>query len=269
MAATIIVSCFARRTRYDRRVSLANDYRRQAQWRDWTTAFSLLPELSGKRMLDIGCAIGDQTAELARRGASVVGVDINPDLLKVARSRGIANAELVAELPSPSSPPFDGIWSSFAPAYFVDLSVALQEWRSLLAPGGFIALVEVDDLFAHEPLAEESARILSAFADDTAAARRYDFRMGRWLRPCLEECGFTVTVDRTLADAELAFDGPAAPDVLEAWQSRFDRLRGLHAFAGTRYEAVRDDFLACLQHPAHRSAARVCMCIGTLANREP
>ena len=42
-----------------------------------------------------------------------------------------------------------------------------------------------------------------------------------------------------------------------------------NAFAGTRYEAVRDDFLACLQHPAHRSAARVCMCIGTLANREP
>lgn len=246
---------------YHRDVSLANDYRRQFAWRDWPAAFGSLPDVSGKRILDIGCAIGDQTAELVKRGASVVGVDSNPDLLKVAHARGLPRTELRPELPPTSTPPFDGIWSSFAPAYFVDLSVALADWKARLVPGGFIALIEVDDLFAHRPLAEETSRILAAFADDAAAARRYDFRMGRWLRPCLEECGFTVTLERTLADAELAFDGPAPPDVLEAWQSRFDRMPALRAMAGERYEAVRDDFLACLQHPDHRADTHVQMCV--------
>lgn len=240
-------------------MSLANDYRRQYAWRDWNTAFALLPDLHGRRVLDLGCAIGDQTAELTKRGAEVVGFDTNPDLLKVARSRNITGASFVSEMPAG---PFAGIWGSFVPAYFVDLSVALADWKTRLAPGGFVALVEVDDLFAHEPLPDETRRVLSAYADEAAAARRYDFRMGRWLRPCLEECGFRVTVDRTLADRELAFDGPAPLDVLEAWQSRFDRLTGLHAFAGSRYDTVRDDFLACLQRADHCARTQVRMCIG-------
>lgn len=253
---------------YHRDMSLANDYRRQAAWRDWATAFAALPsreasarDLAGQRILDMGCAIGDQAAELSRRGASVVGVDLNPDLLAVARGRGIANAEFVASLEEARGS-FDGIWASFVPAYFVDFSVALAEWKQRLAPGGWVALIEVDDLFAHSPLREETKRLLDAHADNTAAARRYDFRMGRWLKPCLEECGFDVIVDRDLADAELAFDGPAPPDVLEAWQARFARLVGLKNFAGARFDAVRDDFLACLEHPEHRAQTRVRMCVG-------
>lgn len=246
-------------------MSLANDYRRQAAWRDWATAFGALPPLDGQRVLDIGCAIGDQAAELSRRGAVVVGVEVNPDLLAVARARAIPNATFVPELPaegsSEGSPAFDGIWSSFAPAYFVDLSVALREWKRRLVPGGWIALIEVDDLFAHRPLSEETQRLLDAFADEAAAARRYDFRMGRWLRPCLEECGFELLCERDLADEELAFAGPATAEVLEAWQSRFARLVGLKAFAGARFDAVRDEFLSCLEHAEHRAQTRVRMCV--------
>ncbi len=49
---------------------------------------SRLPEdLTGRRILDAGCGPGVMTAELARRGAEVVGVDISPQLIEIAKRR--------------------------------------------------------------------------------------------------------------------------------------------------------------------------------------
>lgn len=47
----------------------------------------LRPE-EGARVLDLACGTGRHSIELARRGFSVVGVDIAPDLLEVARRDG-------------------------------------------------------------------------------------------------------------------------------------------------------------------------------------
>ncbi|MGY6633903.1 MAG: magnesium protoporphyrin IX methyltransferase [Alkalilacustris sp.] len=47
-----------------------------------------LPEdLRGARVLDAGCGAGPMSVALAERGAEVVGVDISPQLLEVARKR--------------------------------------------------------------------------------------------------------------------------------------------------------------------------------------
>jgi magnesium-protoporphyrin O-methyltransferase len=43
--------------------------------------------MDGLRVLDAGCGAGPMTIELAKRGASVVAVDISPSLLKVAQDR--------------------------------------------------------------------------------------------------------------------------------------------------------------------------------------
>ena len=52
------------------------------------TLLSWLPQdLSGRRVLDAGCGTGALAVELARRGASVVAVDLSPTLLDVARER--------------------------------------------------------------------------------------------------------------------------------------------------------------------------------------
>jgi len=247
-------------------MSLANDYRRQAQWRDWPTAFAALPSLEGKTILDVGCAIGDQAAELTAHGARVIGVDSNEDLLAVARKRGIPNAEFRHhELTTvlDVGEPIHGVWCSFVAAYFVDLEGALRNWTSCLAPGGFIALTEIDELFAHEPVTAETRKLLDAYVDDAFRANRYDFRAGRKLRPALEAIGFTPSEERLLTDSELSFFGPATPDVLEAWQSRFDRMLPLQKFCGDRYEALRADFLAALAHPDHRSNSRVILCVAS------
>lgn len=49
---------------------------------------SRLPaDMTGLRILDAGCGAGQMTAELARRGAGVVAVDISPSLLDIAKAR--------------------------------------------------------------------------------------------------------------------------------------------------------------------------------------
>jgi magnesium-protoporphyrin O-methyltransferase len=49
---------------------------------------SRLPgDLTGTRVLDAGCGAGQTSAELAARGAEVVGVDISPALIGIARDR--------------------------------------------------------------------------------------------------------------------------------------------------------------------------------------
>jgi magnesium-protoporphyrin O-methyltransferase len=49
---------------------------------------SRLPDdLRGARVLDAGCGTGLMTAELAARGATVLGVDISPQLIGIAEAR--------------------------------------------------------------------------------------------------------------------------------------------------------------------------------------
>lgn len=49
---------------------------------------SRLPaDLSGQRVLDAGCGAGQMSAELAARGATVMAIDISPQLVQIAEQR--------------------------------------------------------------------------------------------------------------------------------------------------------------------------------------
>jgi len=56
--------------------------RMRAMLLDWLPA-----DLSGQRILDAGCGTGQFAIEAARRGASIVAVDLSPSLIGVARER--------------------------------------------------------------------------------------------------------------------------------------------------------------------------------------
>jgi SAM-dependent methyltransferase len=49
------------------------------------TLLGLAGEVRGLRVLDLACGDGHYTRELARRGACVVGVDISPEMIRLAR----------------------------------------------------------------------------------------------------------------------------------------------------------------------------------------
>lgn len=77
----------------------------------------------------------------------------------------------------------------------------------------------------------------------------------------LQQCGFTISSELMLPDAELSFEGPALPEVIEAWGNRLDRLKLLRDLAGPGFDDLREEFLQCLASPEHQSTARVCCCI--------
>jgi SAM-dependent methyltransferase len=247
-------------------MSLSDDYRRQFAWRDWPRVLEALPPLRGWTVLDLGCGVGDLAAELVGRGARVVGVDLNEELLEAARGRGLAGAEFrKADLREPLEleVEVEGLWGGFVAAYFPDLPVALSRWAAHLRPGGWVALTEIDDFFGHEPLAERTRELFDGYAREALAAGRYDFHMGHKLRGHLEGSGFTVSDELVLADRELSFDGPADPEVVEAWRARLERMRLLRNFCGPDFDNLRADFLSCLTRADHRSLARVCFCLAT------
>jgi ubiquinone/menaquinone biosynthesis C-methylase UbiE len=247
-------------------MTLADEYKRQYAWRDWPSVFRALPTLERQTIFDLGCGVGDLAAALVVRGARAIGFDLNEELLHEARSRQLQGTEFrAADLRSFAAPveSADGLWCSFTAAYFPDFTTVLAHWAKSLKRGGWIALTEIDDLFGHEPLSEQTKELLSAYADDACAAGRYDFRMGRKLKDYLERCGFKVANLLELQDHELSFTGPARPDVLDSWRARLDRMRLLHDFCGSHINRVRDEFVGCLTRPNHESTAKVICCIAS------
>lgn len=107
----------------------------------------------GEKVLDIGCGTGMLTLAAAQKGAFVVGIDINPSRLEVAKKRSKALkleklAEFkelgVAELESFADQSFDSIMSGLC---FSELSpeernYALDHCIRLLKPGGKLLLAD-------------------------------------------------------------------------------------------------------------------------------
>jgi SAM-dependent methyltransferase len=251
-------------------LSLASEYRRQFRWRAWPVVFGALPPLEGTTVLDLGCGPGDVAAEFVARGARVVGIDGNEELVREARSRNLPTAEfrkgdLRTNLHIDVAA--DGLWCSFTAAYFPDLPGALATWAGHLRPDGWIAVTEVDDLFGHEPLGTQTKALFNAYAEQALTAGRYDFYMGRKLEDYLQRSGFIVSKVLTLADQELSFSGRAHPDVLEAWHNWLSRMTLLRDFCGSRMDQVEEEFLSCLGREDHRSVAKVYCCIANMRDR--
>jgi demethylmenaquinone methyltransferase/2-methoxy-6-polyprenyl-1,4-benzoquinol methylase len=101
---------------------------------------------AGDRVLDLATGTGD-LAELAQaRGAEVIAVDFAGEMLRGARRRGIRAALVQADgakLPLPDGHATVAV-CGFALRNFVSLPAIFGELARVLAPGGRIALIDVD-----------------------------------------------------------------------------------------------------------------------------
>ncbi len=108
---------------------------------------------AGQRVLDIGCGTGALTVRAAQRGAKVVGIDVNPQMLDVARQRvGVLSdapdVELremgVAELGGEPAYGYDVVMSGLCLSELSDgeRAFALHQAHRLLEPGGLLLLAD-------------------------------------------------------------------------------------------------------------------------------
>jgi len=242
-------------------MALADEYKKQYKWRDWKTVYSLLPQKKGQVVLDLGCAIGDQSRDLAALGCQVIAIDGSQELITQAQQQESTNITYyhceLSNLSTLSLPQVDGILLSFSAAYFPDLDAQLKKWCQYLRPRGWIAMVEASDIFAHSPMDERAKKILTQYYSQSLTKGHYDFMMGEKLKSYAELAGLDIELAQTLPDRELCFKGPAPSAILDAWKARLNRMQGLQEFCGENYSQFRMRFMACLVDEGHRSQASV------------
>lgn len=104
---------------------------------------SLLPDLKGKCVLDLGCGYGEQCMEYKNRGARrVVGIDISQKMLAVAtmenKVEGIDYMHLAMEDLEKLDQKFDVVCSSLAFHYVEDFPSLIMKTHHILHCDGFL-----------------------------------------------------------------------------------------------------------------------------------
>lgn len=110
---------------------------------DRPAVLSLLPDLTGKRALDVGCGPGIYAEELLKRGAEVVAFDVTPAFVEIARQRlGERATVLHADLQSPLTfavdSAFDLVLAPLVLDYIADWNPVFSEFHRVLKPGGVL-----------------------------------------------------------------------------------------------------------------------------------
>ena len=112
--------------------------------------FSLLPDLKGKSVLDLGCGFGEHCVEFINKGASrVVGIDISEKMLGVARKENSHPAISYMLLPIEDiekvEGKFDVVISSLALHYVEDFEGVVKKIHNKLNANGYF-------IFSQEPI---------------------------------------------------------------------------------------------------------------------
>lgn len=108
----------------------------------------------GDRLLDVGCGTGALLAAVRRQapGVEATGVDLTPEMLRVARGKlgggtGLAAADAMRLPFAPGS--FEAVVSSSSFHYWPEPGAALAELRRVLRPGGRLVITDwCDDYLA-------------------------------------------------------------------------------------------------------------------------
>ena len=108
-------------------------------WRYGADLLELLDPQPGERILDLGCGTGHLTAEIAKSGAGVVGVDSSADMVRIASANFPAITFLESDARTLSfDEPFDAVFSNAALHWIKEAEEALDSIANCLKHGGRI-----------------------------------------------------------------------------------------------------------------------------------
>jgi len=135
-------------SRYDRGIKLITLGKIPQLYQELTQSLS-----ADHRVLDIGCGTGLISLLAAHRGASVKGIDINPEALTIARRRLVETSPTgdvefiemgIAELDGETTDEYDYIYAGlvFSELEDYEQDFALKQIIRLLKPGGTFVLID-------------------------------------------------------------------------------------------------------------------------------
>jgi SAM-dependent methyltransferase len=110
---------------------------------------TLVGDIKGRSVLDVGCGDGDLAVELSRCGATVTGIDTSPDMIEAARTRakreGADISFIVGEAGRiPFAPErFDVVVAVTILCFVANAAPVFQEIARVLRPGGFLVIGEL------------------------------------------------------------------------------------------------------------------------------
>ena len=167
---------------------LNNVYIDSSQKRLISKAVQIEPHFT---VLDYGCGVGRWTLWFAQQVHHVVGVDISPKMVEVARQAadeaGIRNVEhhVIDDLPLPfRDGMFDLVNVVWVLRYITDgdeLTRTVQEICRVIRPGGYVTLIE---------LTTRGEPVFKTHDDESSAPRVY--RRWEQYQSLFEECGMTM-----------------------------------------------------------------------------
>jgi len=137
----------------------------------------------GQRVLDVACGTGALTVAVAGRaspGGAVLGLDVNPEMLAVAKRKHpeIEWHEGRAESLPFADANFDAVVSQFGLMFFDDRVAALREMQRVLRPGGRLAVAVCDALERSAGYAALAALLDRLFGRRVGDAFRAPFVLG-------------------------------------------------------------------------------------------
>lgn len=113
------------------------DDRHAFVWQYGASLVELLAPQSGERILDLGCGTGHLTAQIAHKGATVVGMDRSEEMLTQAR-QAYPHLEFVSGDARSFTflTPFDAVFSNAVLHWVKEPTTAIRAIRHALKPGG-------------------------------------------------------------------------------------------------------------------------------------
>ena len=113
--------------------------------------FSMMPDLQGKRVLDLGCGFGEHCKRFVECGAEkVVGIDISEKMLEVAKAENadpkITYINMPMEEIAQLQEQFDVVISSLAFHYVEDFDGVISSIYKMLKDGGMFVFSQENPL---------------------------------------------------------------------------------------------------------------------------
>ena len=185
----------------------------------------------GMNVVEVGCGTGLITQRLARSGASILAIDISPELLEQARARGLDPNQVRFVEGRFEDCGLDGTFDAVVGSsvlHHLDVTPALQRIRELLRPGGIMCFAEPNILNPQNAV-QKNVKWIKRWAGDSPD----EIAFVRWkLKAALQCAGFT--------DIEVRpFDRlhPVTPrvmiSVVRAMEKIAERLPGAREFSGS------------------------------------